>query len=752
MSGGPQGDELFALLDAALRLPAGERESMLHSAAADPAVRAEAIAMLRDVSGFTDPRKADGPAPPSLAGVTFGEFRLLRPIGFGASGVVYEAEQRAPVRKVALKVIRSGGQDAGERAAAEAQALHAVRHPGIASVLAAGTATVQGGSGVAWIAMELVEGARTAAERAREMPGDQRALLALMRDFASALGAAHRAGILHRDLKPANLLVSSEGTAKIVDFGVAAAAGTECGPAGTPRWMAPECVAGEVATARSDVWSLGRVMEHCADAAGLPARGPLRAAAAMATAPSPGARYADAAELAEDLRAALEDRAMRCMRRGPAERLLSTVRRRPRAAAAAAAALVVVAASLWFGLGARSLARARMLLEVPRMLAMHDQIARMIDETPPDGVASAVERISDRARLGLQDIEQGPDTVLVAVASLARLGQLERACELADEGISALRSAGAGDEALRWLAVMAAACDAAGDGATAEDLDDLAKVAFGLSAKSAADDLLFGCYVEGIAAQTGDPRLRDLAWRLDRGYNDDPASSAFGTALALVAMGHDAAPRLHAGKLRSVAEGIDRWATWPMREPNASMYLSLLVQAFQAAERSVDLARFDDAVPLARAAAARYARPDATVRTEIWIGVTESRLGQAARAARTLDGVARLPEVLVVPAESAYSWLPTRALLALESEDPVPAVDGLLATVATAPVLGTDQPALLETLRAWRAGDRDGTDRHFRSWWPSVGEKRRAWRTRIGDRLLRLGVVAALPPAGDDGD
>lgn len=751
MSGCPRRDELFELLDAALRLPAGEREPMVRSAAADPAVREEAVAMLRDVSAVTDRPGADWTAAPSLAGVTFGDFRLLRPIGFGASGVVYEAEQRVPLRKVALKVFRSGGPDAGANAAAEAQALHAVRHPGIASVLAAGTATVHDGACVAWIAMELVEGARTAAERAGEMPGDQRGLLALMRDFASALGAAHRAGILHRDLKPANLLVSSDGTAKIVDFGIAAAAGTEDGPAGTPRWMAPERAAGAVATARSDVWSLGRVMEHCANAAGLPAGGPFRAAAAMAMAPSPDARYADAGEMADDLRAALEGRPMRCMRLGPARRLFSAIGRKPRTAAVIVAAVAAVAASLWFGIGARSLARARMLLDVPRMLAMHDQIARMIDETPPDGVASAAERIRERARLGLQDIEQGPDTVLVGVASLARLGQLERACELADEGISALRSAGAGDEALRWLAAMVAACEAAGDGATGEALDDLAKIAFGLSANSVADDVLLGCYVEGIAAQTGDPRLRELAWRLDREYNDDPAATAFGTALALVAMGHDAAPRLDAGKLRSVAEGIDRWATWPMREPNASMYLSLLVQAFQAADRSGDLARFDDAVPLARAAAARYARADATVRTEIWIGVTESRLGQPLRAARTLDRVAGLPEVQAVNADSAHAWLPTRALLALESQEPAAAVDGLLATVARAPVLGTDQPSLLEVLREWRAGNQEAAGRSFGAWWSSAGEKRRAWRARIGDRLLQLGAITSLPPREDDG-
>ena len=260
MNDGGRADTVFGLLDAALRLPPADREAWIRSAAVDDGVRDEALAMLAVVSAEQSApgSRDDGPAP-TLMDAQLGDFRVIRPIGSGAGGVVYEAEQRLPRRRVALKVLRATGSDAGERAAAEAQSLAMFRHPGIASVIAAGTAPVPGGSVAAWIAMELIEGARTVVDHCAGTR-DRREVAHPLIAMADAIGAAHRAGVLHRDVKPANLLVGADGVAKVVDFGVASAAGMAAEPAGTPRWMAPECAAGGPASTRSDVWSLGRVL------------------------------------------------------------------------------------------------------------------------------------------------------------------------------------------------------------------------------------------------------------------------------------------------------------------------------------------------------------------------------------------------------------------------------------------------------------------------------------------------------------
>jgi hypothetical protein len=224
-----------------------------------------------DVPEADAPRR-DPDAAPGSAGVApregerlprpFGPYTLLREIGRGAMGVVYEALQRDLGRSVALKVLRTGfdtGSDALERFRREARACAQVRHDHIVQVYEAGEA-----EGRPYYAMDLLPG-RTLAEAiaAKEVPAAPDLLRALA-EVADALEALHRAGVFHRDVKPSNILVRPDGRMVLADFGLArtaaAATLTRTGDLlGTPLYMSPEQVLGERAEvdARTDVYGLG---------------------------------------------------------------------------------------------------------------------------------------------------------------------------------------------------------------------------------------------------------------------------------------------------------------------------------------------------------------------------------------------------------------------------------------------------------------------------------------------------------------
>ncbi len=188
-------------------------------------------------------------------------WRLQRPLGQGAVGSVYLAEGHGHAVPVALKIVpldASGGlaeaQQAFVASGLVAQRLH---HPDIVAVHAVGT---EGATG--WIAMEAVPGGDLAryTERARLLP--EPVVARVVARVARALAHAHRQGVVHRDIKPANVLVDwGTDTVKLADFGLArsgdtAQTGTGIVP-GTPACMAPEQLAGNLPTARSDLYALG---------------------------------------------------------------------------------------------------------------------------------------------------------------------------------------------------------------------------------------------------------------------------------------------------------------------------------------------------------------------------------------------------------------------------------------------------------------------------------------------------------------
>ncbi len=199
-----------------------------------------------------------------------GPYRLLRVLGEGGMGIVYEAEQRVTIRrKVAVKVMKPGldTKEVIARFEAERQALAVMEHPGIAKVLDAG-ATEEGRP---YFVMELVHGQplRDYAD-ARKLSIRER--LELFVRVCQAVQHAHHKGVIHRDLKPSNILVEErEGTAtpRVIDFGIAKATGqrlsevtlvTQLGQAlGTPAYMSPEQAeaSGLDVDMRTDVYSLG---------------------------------------------------------------------------------------------------------------------------------------------------------------------------------------------------------------------------------------------------------------------------------------------------------------------------------------------------------------------------------------------------------------------------------------------------------------------------------------------------------------
>ncbi len=340
-------ERISSLLERVVDLAPAERVELYARECADDPSIAEEVERLAgadaDAQGFlrpaTEPR-APAPARPASVGDRIGAYTLVRRVAAGGMGIVYEARQERPNRRVALKLVQAAHVDGAalRRFRYEAEALGRLRHPGVAQVYEAGVDVGPGGEERPFLAMEFVEGARPVTVYAREKELSFADVARLAVDICAAVQHGHERGVLHRDLKPSNVLVDASGTVKVIDFGIARVAdhpetrATLAGElVGTLTSMSPEQLDGDLdaVDVRSDVYAIGALLyEMLCGAPPLDLRG-LSLAESLARArnatpappssvrpglplelewivlramePERGRRYASAADLAGDL-------------------------------------------------------------------------------------------------------------------------------------------------------------------------------------------------------------------------------------------------------------------------------------------------------------------------------------------------------------------------------------------------------------------------------------------------------------------
>ncbi len=208
---------------------------------------------------------------PTVVGKTLGHYEILEPLGKGGMGEVYRARDTKLKREVAIKILTeemSADPDLLARLEREAHLLAALNHSNVATIHA-----LEEEEGTRFLVLELVKG-ESLKQRLSKGPLPVEKALDLCKQIADALEAAHGEGIIHRDLKPANILITPDGRAKVLDFGIAKSMKVDAGVAeatgtnltvagtlmGTPPYMSPEQIRGEAIDKRADIWAFGCVL------------------------------------------------------------------------------------------------------------------------------------------------------------------------------------------------------------------------------------------------------------------------------------------------------------------------------------------------------------------------------------------------------------------------------------------------------------------------------------------------------------
>ena len=227
--------------------------------------RVKALDAAGSVAGAARPAEGASVGPgsaPAQPGGRIGKYEVLRPLGRGAMGMVYAARDTVLEREVAIKVMAAAianEPDLKLRFEREAKAVAKLTHPNIVTVHDLGYSS----DGSPFIAMELLTGEDLLAMLRRTPPPSLERRVTILVQMLAGLSHAHDAGIVHRDIKPANIFVTKDGTAKLMDFGVArllSASMTETGSVvGTADYMSPEQVKGAKIDSRSDIFSVGCV-------------------------------------------------------------------------------------------------------------------------------------------------------------------------------------------------------------------------------------------------------------------------------------------------------------------------------------------------------------------------------------------------------------------------------------------------------------------------------------------------------------
>jgi len=372
------------------------------------------------------------------AGRRLGDFEIVREIGRGGMGIIYEARQLSLKRTVALKVLipLPGFNARGiERFHREAEAAAMLQHPRIIPIYATGE-----DQGLHFYAMELVAGpsldqllkrgeedSAAIAPTARQLLSGGREyfsqIAGLLGDAALALHHAHEHGVIHRDVKPSNLLLAADGRLCVGDFGLARvddAPGLTLSSeiVGSPAYMSPEQVTGRsVPDRRTDVYSLGATLYEClasrppfagarrdevlvkivSDSPLAPRHwnpavpGDLETICLKAMEKDPDRRYQTAAEFAHDLHSFAAGQSITARRPGPMQRIATRARNRP---AVAALAAVVLAAAGLAGYFAHSAHSSRAALAVAKLDDLVDEALIANLSGDPEAAERAIAQVA----------------------------------------------------------------------------------------------------------------------------------------------------------------------------------------------------------------------------------------------------------------------------------------------------------------------------------------------------------------------
>jgi serine/threonine-protein kinase len=518
-------------------LPEADRDGALAALAAADADLAAGVRMLLDPGAERDELRdavermmpeAQEPMPAAV-----GPFRPVRRIGAGGMGVVYLAERGGTdfTQRVALKLLDGGdGWRMARMAARERRILSGLAHPNITAFVDAG---IDGGR--AWLAMEFVDGVTLLGWCAQRQL-DVRERVRLFDQVCAAVAHAHAQLVVHRDLKPSNVLVSSDGTVKLLDFGIALALdpGEDQTPATrvfTPEYAAPEQLRGERVTTATDIHALGLVLFELVSGKRLPTldraadagwttqelsrqaagttptttattdpmrrllRGDLGRIIAHALAPDPARRYASVAVLRDDLARWIEYRPLGLTRPGFGYPVSRFVRRHRAAVAvsfvACAALLGTTAFALWQA-HARSMETTRAQAQTQYARAMREFMTAVIDAASPNvnqGHPITPLLLIEKSEQQLDRFEDEPNQQADVMATLAKryidYGARDRAARLLERARKLLPSPDVSDEvrahvhaSFATLEVAeakfeAAAADATGSVALLESLPNL---------------------------------------------------------------------------------------------------------------------------------------------------------------------------------------------------------------------------------------------------------------------------------------
>ncbi len=449
---------LRALFDAAIEIPREEREAWMETHVSDPEERI-ALARLLDsdedtsgffetpagehVVGFAAGMTDDLISPDGLIGTRIGAFRLVRLLGKGGMAAVFLGEREGgDFRQLAaVKLLRRGLYSELEQRLfqRERRVLAALAHPNIAHLIDGGLTD----AGIPFLIMEYVDGlpvTRHAAEHAL----DARARIALFLTICRTVESAHRSLVVHRDIKPSNILVTEDGTVKLLDFGIAKLiedeGETPTEAVFTPEYAAPEQLAGKPVTTATDVYALGLLLYELLlgrRPAGYPTRRPssqveppAQTAAApplalrrllrgdldnillRALEPEPERRYASAGALADDIERHLAGRPVEAHPPSRWYRTRKFVQRHRGGVAISAALVLGILSALGLALWQANVALRQeeaALHEAQRANSVRDFMEKLF-EPVSEGVAEDKQpSLSDLVAAGVERLKTTPD-------------------------------------------------------------------------------------------------------------------------------------------------------------------------------------------------------------------------------------------------------------------------------------------------------------------------------------------------------